>query len=261
MQNTRIVTRIFMACAACFIGMLVQGAQKAQVNAAHEKPSPEKVAEGQMRVFGGFIPDRRKQAGEIYVIDTQDAADGALIDSALGRFTELVRVDFKKEKGAFDVFNPTVKGNATLFVVDSPNLPMSLVATEARWAMMNVAQLKSDKRPFFEARVKKETFRVLALLLGVGGSKYPQCITGCVTKPEDLDEIFEVKMPFEFEQRFEQYLPGLGITPWKRVMYRRAVQEGWAPAPTNEFQQAIWDKAHAIPEKPMKIEFDPKKGR
>ena len=34
-----------------------------------------------------------------------------------------------------------------------------------------------------------------------------------------------------------------------------------APAPTNEFQKAVWDKVHAIPQNPMKIEFDPKKGR
>jgi len=39
------------------------------------------------------------------------------------------------------------------------------------------------------------------------------------------------------------------------------VEEGWAPAPTNEYQKIVWDKVHAIPQKPMKIEFDPKKGR
>ena len=35
-------------------------------------------------------------------------------------------------------------------------------------------------------------------------------------------------------------------------------QQGWAPAPTNEVQQAIWDKVHQIPDKPITIEFDPK---
>ena len=252
------MTSIAMIAASCIL--LFASAEAAQGN-GHPRPSPEKVAEGQMKVFGGFLADRRQQTGNVVVINCQEAADDALIDAALAKFTELVHVDFKKETGVFNLPKPTLKGEATLFIVDEDGLPMSLVAPEARWAMMNVAALKADKRPFFEARVKKETFRVLSYLLGVAGSKYPQCITGCVTKAEDLDEILDVKMPLEFEQRFERYLPGLGIVPWKKVSYKKAVQEGWAPTPTNEYQQAIWDKVHQIPANPMKIEFDPKKGR
>ena len=36
---------------------------------------------------------------------------------------------------------------------------------------------------------------------------------------------------------------------------------GWAPQPTNEVQRAIWDKVHAIPDKPLTIEFNPKKDK
>ena len=43
--------------------------------------------------------------------------------------------------------------------------------------------------------------------------------------------------------------------------YSAAVQEGWAPTPTDTVQKAIWDKVNATPKTPMKIEFDPKKGR
>ena len=35
------------------------------------------------------------------------------------------------------------------------------------------------------------------------------------------------------------------ITPVPRTTYRRACYEGWAPAPTNEFQKAIWEKVKA----------------
>ena len=45
------------------------------------------------------------------------------------------------------------------------------------------------------------------------------------------------------------------------MTYKEACEEGWAPAPTNEIQKAIWDKVRATPKNPMKIEFDPKKGR
>ncbi len=35
-----------------------------------------------------------------------------------------------------------------------------------------------------------------------------------------------------------------GVPVARRVSYRQAVKEGWAPAPTNEYQKAIWDAAH-----------------
>ena len=50
-------------------------------------------------------------------------------------------------------------------------------------------------------------------------------------------------------------LPELGVTPWKETTYKRACEEGWAPAPTNEYQKAVWDKVHAIPDQPLKIKY------
>ena len=43
--------------------------------------------------------------------------------------------------------------------------------------------------------------------------------------------------------------------------YAAACRMGWAPPPTNDIQRVIWDKVHAVPAKPMKIEFDPKTGK
>ena len=47
----------------------------------------------------------------------------------------------------------------------------------------------------------------------------------------------------------------------RRIPYRQACQEGWAPAPTNAVQRAIWNKVHQIPDSPLVIEFDPKRDR
>ena len=46
-----------------------------------------------------------------------------------------------------------------------------------------------------------------------------------------------------------------------KVTYKDACEAGWASKPTNIWQKAIWDKVHTTPKNPMKIEFDPKKGR
>ena len=55
----------------------------------------------------------------------------------------------------------------------------------------------------------------------------------------------------------KKYMAARGVTPHYRCPYFKACEEGWAPAPTNEYQRAVWEKVHAIPDKPMKIEFDP----
>jgi hypothetical protein len=36
-----------------------------------------------------------------------------------------------------------------------------------------------------------------------------------------------------------------GIPQLERTTYRLAVKEGWAPAPTNDIQRAVWDKVKA----------------
>ena len=47
----------------------------------------------------------------------------------------------------------------------------------------------------------------------------------------------------------------------RSVPYSRACREGWAPPPTNDVQRTIWKQVHAVPDKPIKIEFDPKKDK
>jgi hypothetical protein len=51
----------------------------------------------------------------------------------------------------------------------------------------------------------------------------------------------------------------LGVLPAQRATYLKACEEGWAPAPTNDVQKAIWDKVHAMPTEPIKIKPETKK--
>ena len=81
-----------------------------------------------------------------------------------------------------------------------------------------------------------------------------------IKEPKDLDKMLEAA-PVDAIQRAIESLKVYGVTPQEMSTYKKACQEGWAPAPTNEYQKAVWDKVHAAPKNPMKIEFDPKKGR
>ena len=52
-----------------------------------------------------------------------------------------------------------------------------------------------------------------------------------------------------------------GIPPIRSDTYKLACQEGWVPEPTNDVQRTIWKQVHSIPDKPITIEFDPKKDK
>jgi hypothetical protein len=53
----------------------------------------------------------------------------------------------------------------------------------------------------------------------------------------------------------------MGVTPTLVAHYRQACKQGWAPAPTNDVQRAIWNKVHELPSDPIKIKYDPKRDK
>ena len=208
---------------------------------------------------GGKIKEPNTQKGRfVYVNCQKDVAPEFLSDHAQKIATAL-KVAIDVEDGSFALPNPILKGEASLFIISDPALPMSLVAPESRWAMVNLAPLKTQKKPFFDARVKKELSRVFSFLAGATNSQFEMALTGCVVKPEGLDEFASEDIPFDVMRRIESYMRGYGIAPYKLTTYRKACQEGWAPSPTNDIQKAIWDEVHELPSKPIKIEFDPQR--
>jgi len=212
-------------------------------------------------MFGGFVKDIRSQKGKVAIVDCQTAANIKWLEAAAAEFSERAMISVTVERGTFDFCKPELKGEVTVFVVDDQKLPMSLIAPEARWSVMNVAPLKTEKQAFFETRAMKALIRAIVPLLGGSDSQYPMCMMSNILKPEDYDKLPDALLQVDIMDRFTKNYPGLGIVPWKTCTYLQACKQGWAPAPTNDVQKAIWDKVHAIPAKPMKIEFDPKKGR
>jgi hypothetical protein len=109
--------------------------------------------------------------------------------------------------------------------------------------------------------VHKEIWRALGFAAGLGYAPYQNDVLQPTFNISELDALYyQVMQPMNF-QKIYPILKKFGITREHRVPYHIACQEGWTPTPTNEYQKAIWDKVHAAPKNPMKIEFDPKKGR
>ena len=75
------------------------------------------------------------------------------------------------------------------------------------------------------------------------------------------DDFIHAKSPSSRKAAISANKSKLGIFSRQMVPYSRACREGWAPFPTNAVQKAFWEKVHAIPDRPITIEFDPKKDK
>ena len=151
------------------------------------------------------------------------------------------------------------KTGAVIALVEVRNFPTLLIAPENAWAILNVWNLKADKpsKQLLETRVTKEFWRALAGGLGGLNSTMGPCVMRPVAKLKDLDRIQATRLGPEPTMKVIQSLATYGIDTIRELTYEDACQEGIAPQPTNDIQKAIWEKVHAIPDKPMKITFDP----
>ena len=152
-----------------------------------------------------------------------------------------------------------LKANSAIFIGNDPTLPMSLTAVEAKWTFINYGRLIADNPggELVNRRMDKMFSRATMAILG-GGSfmNFPMSATKRVNSITDLDRL-EGRSPSPFAMMsMSAYIDELGIKFEQESTYEQACQEGWAPAPTNEIQKAIWREIHTPPTKPLKITYD-----
>ena len=213
---------------------------------------------------GGMLKIPNAQKGSIVFVNAQKAAPVGWIESIADTYAKRLRIEVVVKDGYFAFPSPAIQGDLSLFIIDDPAMPPVLFAPESRWAMVNVSGLRKGegtKQEVFEMRCRKEFIRGFALLAGAQSSNYGGSLMLPVTDASDLDKLTDLSLPVDVPSRFPEYLEHIGIKPYQMTTYRQACKEGWAASPTNDVQKKIWDEVHEIPSKPMKIEFDPKKGR
>lgn len=218
---------------------------------AKPKLTPEERAqrrEQAMRRTGGLVEKRGE--GRVAVVNCQSAVGPEAIEDALEGFRRVVHVEVNVAPGSFDLSGVRLPdgANLALFVVDDPTLPMSLVAMEGRWGMMNVAPLKSDAERL-AARFRKEFVRVSSIALGGYVSQFKGSPLQPAAGVADLDAIVADGYSFDVLTGVSKALAAFGVTAAKRTTYKKACEEGWAPAPTNEFQKAVWEQVRADKER------------
>ena len=260
------MNKIIFAAAAFAVAFAAQ----ADTSAASTQPAPkerlntlERKAKLEALVnqrVGGFLEKPGTAKGSIVYVNCQQKAPKSWIDESIAYFCEVTKFKVNYAEGAFDIKAPKVVGEASIFIIEDETLPPILVAPESRWALVNITPIAKEQRPvFFEQRTKKELSRAFAYLCGATGSKFERSLTRGITSQAELDKNYDYELPMDIVQRFWDYMKPLGVLPAQRSTYLKACEEGWAPAPTNDVQKAIWDKVHAKPTEPLKIKPETKK--
>lgn len=230
-----------------------------------QKPKVDMSPEAQYKRTGGRLVKKGTFTGKIAFIDTQDAVPFEVAQRIAKLFADTVEINVVAEKSANAKPEELLKASGAtvaVIIVNDASTPAMLLAPEDRWGVVNVAKLVDDlpsdkaKAKFRPTRAGKEMVRAFSLLCGGGSSQFPGNMMNAPTLRQ-LDLTVDT-IPMDMVGYYQEFLKPLGVTPKEYTTYKRACREGWAPTPTNDVQKAIWEKVHQLPDKPMKIEFDPK---
>ena len=232
----------------------------------------EHMRQVRLRIFGEDVVKPKSQQGKIVFVNAQSKLPQAEIEIAVAALYKSAKFKFEvtaaSDEGKRSIDRAAsacvdFKAQIAVVVVADSDTPAVLVAPEDQWAIVNVAKMDKGLSPgplyarLFAARCRKEIIRTFSLLCGGGASQFAGNMMS-TPSIEELDSVQEF-IPIDMERRWTDYLASHGVKPAYIRTYQQACKEGWAPAPTNDVQKAIWDKVHAMPTEPIKIKPEEKK--
>lgn len=202
------------------------------------------------RKTGGEVIKPGSRKGSVAIINQQSKLPDSEIEKVLEMLRKDCNITYVSVKGTPGTkpLDALKKSGATfaIVVIDDPNEPSMLVANDECWATLNIAKYENNLPegklryiPFY-ARCRKGILRAYAVLGGGARSQFPGNILA-VTSIEGLDAVGEF-VPGDAQMLIRQTFKDYGVTAETRATYIRACKEGWAPAPTNDVQKAIWDR-------------------
>lgn len=212
------------------------------------------------RPEGGIVVKHEENGRVIAVRNRQSVYSASEVEEAVLQLCRASRWSFVVADDSF----PQEKVGVEVSLVDEIQGEPScgvLAAPENGWARMAVKRLVSDS-PGAERRSRRlrlEMFRAAAMAAGLGIAMNQPCVMAPVSSLKDIDMIRMDRFSPESANVFEGAAERIGISKVSVKGYRQACREGWAPAPTNDVQKAIWDKVHQLPTEPIKIKPETKK--
>ena len=223
---------------------------------------------------GGFLDRANPKGRRFAYLDMQGLVAAEDISEPIATMTRILqrKIVLEKFEGKFSANDAEAllkKSDAAgaVFLIDDPACPRILIAPESKWAMINVAALNSDKpdKIVLANRVRLEMWRTFAMLNGAGNSMMGKCVLMTAFSNADIDALEAKAFCPEPMNKIMMHLDRTDVMKLERCSYKRACEEGWAPAPTNEVQKAIYETVKAeqakSPTKGIKINYDPKAGK
>lgn len=136
---------------------------------------------------------------------------------------------------------------SVIAVVDDETTPMLLVSPDESWAKINIAKLAADKPDdhTLTLRLNKELWRAFAFVSGGCYTETPGCLLKPARTLAELDAIKGTTIGPDSFLRVHNYLTNANCSSAGFTTYLAACKEGWAPAPTNDYQKAVWEKVKA----------------
>jgi hypothetical protein len=207
---------------------------------------------------GGIVQQKTNSLGVVFV-NLQERVSKEDLAHVPDAISQLFRIEcmLKSKPGAGQAPMraameelKNAKTGVAIVICDTPDFPALLVAPESRWALVNIAPLASDKPApeLLASRVQKEQWRAFAHVAGMANTSPTNCLMQTVQSPGDLDKLGKTPSIEAIAKLF----PGinkLGIVPARMASYRKACEQGWAPAPTNDIQRAIYAEVKKTPAK------------
>ena len=195
-------------------------------------------------------------------VNTQNAVQEAAFSNVVKRLSDDFNIDIRLTSGevpdlkAVPIRLSELNAKGAIWIINDSALPVVLAACENGWAFLNVAQILADTptEDKIRGRVTRLSNRLFAYIHGAYDSTMmPQCVLKTAHGMEGIDSLVCKDYSPEAFSKISAYLAGAGYKQAKRGTYYDACEEGWAPAPTNDVQKAIWDKVHQMPTKPIQI--------
>lgn len=250
MKTFALYVTVVTSCCLTATAQNATPAQQAPATKTTRTMSPESRAK--MLAKTGGIVQSKAEGPSILFLNTQSR----IVSDALSAVTARMVVDFMglnivlKDKPSAAPLTEALAAladtnvAAVVVIGDSDGYPALLIAPESRWALVNVAALGGNavSTELLAKRTQKELWRAFGYLMGAAHSNLEHCLLKPVLTLEDLDALTTNGLSPESFNKIMGLAQKMGMKPSRRTTYRKAVEEGWAPAPTNDFQKAIWEE-------------------
>lgn len=198
---------------------------------------------------GGFIM-KPATGPKVTFVNLQKRVPRAAFSSVEERWEQILRLPHQiLERESTDALKLAAemaknsKYAVVIVVADQPGLPSLLVAPEARWAVVNVAALEPDQASpaVLASRLRKEMSRAYGYTMGAINTSLPACVLKPIFGVQDLDAMKYEYVGVEASLKVLNQARKMGIESSSPTTYKKAVEEGWAPTPTNQWQRAVWE--------------------